>query len=251
MTLHTHLQTNPWKFARSHVSVAFAATTVLASVSIAAPFASAGASVTGATVTASGTPDISATVAAISTATGIDLHFGVTQPANICRTMPINIGGCVQGTPYQNTGQTYPNWQAVLTITGYAGAGLTYSSVGGFSSCSEAGGTLSCYVPYFNNYYKNFDVNFTANSSFSTLSSAVSANLVVSDLTASDAPPTSMNQCKQGGWGDFNALSFTPVTYDSVGNYGLISGFLPVWTPSFNNQGDCVSSVVSNSHSTK
>lgn len=242
------LPTNRWKFARSHVGAAFTAIVVLASVSIAAP---AGASVTGATLTASGTPGISATVNVNSSTTGVDLHFGVTQPANICRAMPINLGGCRLGVPYQNTGQTYPNWQADLTITGYADAGLTYSSANGGFSCNEASGVLSCHNDFFNNYFKNFDVYFTATSSFNSVSSAVSANLVMSDKSVTDAPPTSMSQCKQGGWRNFNVLSFTSVTYDSVGNYGEISGYLPAWTPSFNNQGDCVSSVVSTSRSTQ
>lgn len=71
----------------------------------------------------------------------------------------------------------------------------------------------------------------------------VSANLVVSDSTASDAAPASKDQCKKDGWAPFNTLGFQPATIEGV------DGYLPVRTLRFHNQGDCVSSVGSDSHS--
>lgn len=100
------------------------------------------------TVTASGTPGISSTVRTITATGQIDLHFSVTQPANICR---LN-GSCPPG---------YPAWQADLTISGYGAAGLTFSSANGGFVCSEASGVLSCHNDYLNNYFKTFDVYFT------------------------------------------------------------------------------------------
>lgn len=187
------------------------------------------------TVTASGTPDIAATVRVVTTTAGlIDLHFSVTQPANICRMFAAgDPNACPQGSLYQGQYQ-YPNWQAELTISGYAAAGLSYDSANGGWTCSEADGVLSCHIDYLNNYFKTFDVVFTPAETFG---GDVSANLVVSDKTAADAAPTSKSQCKDGGWSDFNALTFTPTTY------GSLSGFLPVFTPQFKNQGNCVSSV--------
>lgn len=104
--------------------------------------------------------------------------------------------------------------------------------------CSEAAGVLSCHNDYLNNYFKTFDVYFTP---AATYGGDVSANLVVSDK----AVPTSKDQCKKDGWETFNTLGFEAATIDGF------DGYLPVFTPRFRNQGDCVSSVVSNGHSTR
>lgn len=147
-----------------------------------APTAWAATGVITPSVTASGTPGITSTVRTITTTTTnpttvhIDLHFSVTQPANICR---LSTGTCPPG---------YPAWQANLTITGYEAAGLTFDSANGGFACSEAAGVLSCHIDYLNNYFKNFDVYFTA---APTYGGDVSANLAVYDTTPADAAPTS------------------------------------------------------------
>ena len=209
---------------------ALAGLATLASLGILAPAAYAGTGTVTPTITASGTPDISATVRTVVTTDGlIDLHFSVTQPANICR---LESGDCPAG---------YPNWQADLTISGYAAAGLTYDKANGGFACTESSGLLTCHNDYLNNYFKTFDVYFTPSEGYG---GDVTADLVVSDKTVTDAPPTTTAQCKKDGWATFNTLSFQPATVGST------SGYLPVFTPRFDNQGRCVSSVVSNGHST-
>lgn len=207
--------------------LALGLTLALASIGLLAATALAGT--ISPTVTASGTPGISATVRVINTTTGlVDLHFSVTQPANICRTLT-GPDACPFGSLYD--GHVYPNWSADLTISGLDAAGLTYaSSNGGWAEVSDSGGTVVLHTEYLNNYFKTFDVYFTPSANSG---GAVTANLIVSDKTATDAPPTSKDQCKLGGWSSFNTLSFTAAD----------NGYLPVWTPSFANQGTCVSYV--------
>lgn len=183
-----------------------------------------------ANVTATGTPGIAATVSASATAApnapapGEQLHFAVTQPANYCR---------VASAPYNcQIGDPYPNWQADLTITGWKEASLTFASANGGFACTVSGDVLNCHDDYFNNYFKTFDVFFAGTAGSGT----INANLVVSDKTATDAPPTTKDQCKKDGWGTFNTLSFKTISTNPLGYY-------PVFTSSFKNQGDCVSYV--------
>ena len=228
--------TRPWKSARLYAGAVVAGIATLASVGVLAPTAWAATGVITPSVTASGTPGITSTVRTITTTTTnpttvhIDLHFSVTQPANICR---LSTGTCPPG---------YPAWQANLTITGYEAAGLTFDSANGGFACSEAAGVLSCHIDYLNNYFKNFDVYFTA---APTYGGDVSANLAVYDTTPADAAPTSKDQCKSDGWTTFTTIGFQSATI--AGH----DGYMLVFTPRFRNQGDCVSSVVSNSHSVR
>ena len=216
-------------------AVAGAAAIALASTGIGAAWADG--STVNPSVTASGTPGISSTVRVITTNTGlVDLHFSVTQPANICRTLDASDPNyCAPGTGTYHGTYTYPNWQADLTITGYAATGLSFASAAGGWACTEAGGALSCHTDYLNNYFKTFDVYFTPGA---TYGGDVNADLVVSDKTPTDASPTSTSQCKDSGWASFNAMSFTPYA----------GGYVPAFSSRFRNQGDCVSSVASGGH---
>jgi hypothetical protein len=123
--------------------------------------------------------------------------------------------------------QDTPEANATTTITWLAGA-LTFVSNGdSYASCVPTTSSVTCTYTDFAHGYKSDSFTFTVGPN--APNSVVTASITVTTSDGSDSanatiqmaplpPPTSANQCKNGGWQTFTA-------------------------PAFKNQGDCVSYV--------